>query len=398
MHLLRFSTCTVSERSIVYAPGQGNTGGHGMAQNSTQTSAPVPHRWRFFRSGGFDQVRLETGADLLALDQLDQKLWAALSCPARGLEFDTKTLALIDSAGDGRIRVPEILAAVQWAGAVLKHPDDLTKGASSLPLSAINDATPAGAQLLASARQILTNLGKGDAEEITLDDTTDTEKIFAKTTFNGDGIIPAAAREKEVETRTGAGISEVAQRAEAGKTPAEQTFDIAKFAGIFAAIGLAIGAIGTALAAVVSGVFGLTWWQIPLALVGLLLVISGPAMVIAYLKLRQRNLAPLLDANGWAVNTRAQINIPFGASLTSLAQLPPGAQRSLQDPFAEKKRPWKLYLLLVVFIAAVAFLWHQGFLHQWWERFASHEAATVTEEPAPATPEEPTPPPDSAGQ
>jgi len=46
------------------------------------------HRWRFFRSGGFDQVRLETGADLMSLDQLDQKLWVALSCPVKGLEFD----------------------------------------------------------------------------------------------------------------------------------------------------------------------------------------------------------------------------------------------------------------------------------------------------------------------
>jgi len=63
----------------------------------------VPHRWHFVRLGGFDQVRLETGADLLALDQLDQKLWAALSCPTQGLEFDEKTLALIDTDGDGRI-------------------------------------------------------------------------------------------------------------------------------------------------------------------------------------------------------------------------------------------------------------------------------------------------------
>jgi hypothetical protein len=57
------------------------------------------HGWRFARIGGFDQVRLETGADLLALDQLDQKLWASLSCPTHGLELDLKTLELIDSDG-----------------------------------------------------------------------------------------------------------------------------------------------------------------------------------------------------------------------------------------------------------------------------------------------------------
>ena len=54
-------------------------------------SATSTHRWRFFRAGGFDQVKLDTGADLMSLDQLDQKLWVALACPTTGLEFDPKT-------------------------------------------------------------------------------------------------------------------------------------------------------------------------------------------------------------------------------------------------------------------------------------------------------------------
>jgi hypothetical protein len=148
------------------------------------------HKWRFFRAGGFDQVRLDSGADLRALDQLDQKLWVALSCPVRGLEFDTKTLELIDADKDGRIRANEVLAAVKWACAMVRNPDDLLRGSPSLPLSAINDSTPDGKQLLASAKQILVNLGKGEATEITLGDTSDTARIFAQTKFNGDGIVP----------------------------------------------------------------------------------------------------------------------------------------------------------------------------------------------------------------
>ena len=107
------------------------------------------HTWKFFRAGGFDQVKLETGADIMNLDQLDQKLWVALACPTTGLEFESRTFALIDTDKDGRVRVPEIIAAAKWAGGMLKNPDDLVKGASSLPLSAINDATPEGKQLLA---------------------------------------------------------------------------------------------------------------------------------------------------------------------------------------------------------------------------------------------------------
>src|SRR5439155_3753445 len=121
------------------------------------------HTWKFFRAGGFDQLRLESGADLMALDQLDQKLWVALACPARGLEFDTKTLDLIDTDKDGRIRAPELIAAVRWTCAMLKNPDDLVRGGDALALSAINDATPEGKQLLASAKQILANLGIPDA-------------------------------------------------------------------------------------------------------------------------------------------------------------------------------------------------------------------------------------------
>jgi len=44
---------------------------------------------------------------------------------------------------------------------------------------------------------------------------------------------------------------------------------------------------------------------------GLLLAISGPSMLIAWLKLRQRNVGPILDANGWSVNALAKINIPL---------------------------------------------------------------------------------------
>ena len=727
------------------------------------------HRWRFFRSGGFDQVRLESGADLAALDQLDPKLWAALSCPIRGLEIDGKTLELIDGDSDGYIRVPEIVAAVKWATSVLKDPDGLTRGGDALPLAAIDDGTAEGKELLASAKQILANLGKEEAEAITAADTADTAKIFADTRFNGDGIVPAiaagdeaikaviediiacvgaeedrsgapgvsrekidqfftearaysdwwqeaegdaanilpfgeeteaavavfeavkakvddyftrcrlaafdsraaeplnpapeeyaalarknlspaaevvaalplakieagkpvpldkglspawtapmaeflakvvqpllggktsldadewealcvmfaaheawqgnkkgaavevlgikrvrailaggyretlvalvekdealagaadaiasvdrlvryhrdlfrllnnfvsfrdfytpgskaifqagtlfldgrscdlclrvddvgkhsglahlsgtylaycdcrrrggaenmtivaaftngdadnlmvgrngvffdrrgqdwdativkivehpisvrqafwypfkrigkmvgeqvekmaAAREKAVHDQAAAGVADSAQKAEAGKAPAAP-FDVGKFAGIFAAIGLAVGAIGTAIASVVTGFLGLKAWQMPLALVGLVLLVSGPSMVIAYLKLRKRNLAPLLDANGWAINTRAIVNIPFGTSLTHVAALPPGAQRSFTDPYAEKKTPWKSYLFLLLLLGAIAFLWHKGHLQEWWGQWQAKDSAPAAAASPPAAP------------
>jgi hypothetical protein len=204
----------------------------------------------------------------------------------------------------------------------------------------------------------------------------------------------AGAREKAVDAGAAKGIADVSAKAEAGKVTPATPFDIAKFAGIFAAIGLALGAIGTALASVVTGFLGLSWWQMPLAFVGLMLVISGPSMLMAYLKLRQRNLGPILDANGWAVNTLARINIPFGATLTGTATLPPGAERSLRDPFAEKRRPWRLYLFLVVSLTVLGILWQQGYIARWWEKLGVQWPLTEQQEkPAPGGAASPAPAP-----
>ena len=147
------------------------------------------HVWKFFRIGGLDQVAIETGADLLALKDLDQKLWVALSCPVKGLELDEKTLALIDTDKDGRIRVPELLAAIDWTARHLEDPGVLLHSRDTLALSAFKTATPEGKAALTSAKRILASLGKADATEISLADASDTARLFAATKFNGDGVI-----------------------------------------------------------------------------------------------------------------------------------------------------------------------------------------------------------------
>ena len=137
-----------------------------------------------------------------------------------------------------------------------------------------------------------------------------------------------------------------------GKPAAAPPFDIAKFAGITAALGMALGMIGTALASLAKGIFALKWWQLILAFVGILLVISGPAMIMAWMKLRRRNIAPLLNANGWAVNASSKISIPFGETLTDAAKYP---KMKLKDPYAKKGiAPWKAWLITIAALAVVA--------------------------------------------
>ena len=138
----------------------------------------------------------------------------------------------------------------------------------------------------------------------------------------------------------------------AAKPAATPPFDIAKFAGIFAAIGMALGMIGTALASLAKGLLALTWWQLLLTFAGILMIISGPAMVLAWLKLRRRNIAPLLNANGWAVNAASKISIPFGETLTDIAKYP---KMRLRDPYAKKGMSvWAKVLVTLLVLAVIA--------------------------------------------
>ena len=139
------------------------------------------------------------------------------------------------------------------------------------------------------------------------------------------------------------------------KPAATPPFDIAKFAGIFAAIGMAVGMIATALSNLAMGIYALKWWQLVLSFLGLMLIISGPAMVLAWMKLRRRNIAPLLNANGWAVNAAAKISIPFGATLTDVAKYP---KLKLKDPYAKTGMPaWVKVLITLLILGGAAAVW-----------------------------------------
>jgi len=163
-----------------------------------------------------------------------------------------------------------------------------------------------------------------------------------------------AAMMKDADAKINA--ASVAKPAEGdAKTPAAP-FDIAKFAGIFAAIGMAVGMIASALASIFKGFVDLKPWQMVAVFVGVMLLISGPAMVLAWLKLRRRNIAPLLNANGWAINASSKINILFGETLTDVAKFP---KLKLKDPYAKKGIPaWAKWLIsLAVIAVVVAGLW-----------------------------------------
>lgn len=160
-----------------------------------------------------------------------------------------------------------------------------------------------------------------------------------------------SAAEKDAKAFDNMTSSAEAKAADPAAAEKKQAFDIAKFAGIFAAIGMALGMIGTALASVAVGLGKLSWWQLIIVFVCILLVISGPSMIMAWLKLRRRNLAPVLNANGWAVNADAIISVPFGKTLTEQVSFPlVKVKKGLKG--------WQICLIVIAcLIAAVAIAW-----------------------------------------
>src|SRR5690606_28007896 len=132
---------------------------HPHGNPTMTTKAASDHRWQFVTTGGLVQIRLRDAKDLLALPSLDQKLWAALSCPTEGLILYPETRQDIDADGEGRVRAQELLGAIEWTGRMLKDPEVLVPGDATLQLSSINEADPEGKRLKASAVRILEALG-----------------------------------------------------------------------------------------------------------------------------------------------------------------------------------------------------------------------------------------------
>ncbi|MBQ3655395.1 MAG: hypothetical protein II956_00935 [Bacteroidales bacterium] len=186
-----------------------------------------------------------------------------------------------------------------------------------------------------------------------------TDKATASITEGGTKLTEKSAAAAD----TAATEAKVAEAQVAEATSKKEAFDIAKYCGIFAAIGMALGLIGSFVVSLVTGFISLKWWQMILAVLAIMLIISGPSMLLAYLKLRRRNLSPLLNANGWAVNAQAFVNIMFGATLTHLAKFP---RLRVKDPLADKGYPkWKIALWILLALSIIGFvLYCNGGLHR----------------------------------
>lgn len=159
------------------------------------------YEWKFVNVGGMTRVDIQSGKDIAHLGELDRKLWTVLSCPATGLEFDKKTLEILDKDKDGQIHVDEVISTAEYLCSVLKDPETLIAGSDTIKLDNLNTENAEGAKLHNSAKQVLANLGI-ESDGISVANTSDSVAIFAKTRFNGDGIITPASTDDEALKKT----------------------------------------------------------------------------------------------------------------------------------------------------------------------------------------------------
>lgn len=159
-------------------------------------------------------------------------------------------------------------------------------------------------------------------------------------------------------------LDDMSTQVAAGAAP---RFDMSRNVGIFAAVGLALGAIGTAVGSIFNALLSMSWWQLPLLLLGVFALISGPSVLLAWLKLRQRTLGPLLEASGWAINGRAYLSYGIAKRLSSMAELPPNSRRSALDPVIRMKRLRQSVFWIAVgvgILAALAALMYKEYRHE----------------------------------
>ncbi|MBO4755433.1 MAG: hypothetical protein J5519_01600, partial [Bacteroidales bacterium] len=156
----------------------------------------------------------------------------------------------------------------------------------------------------------------------------------------------AAKNEKSMGSLTSAADNATDGKGADAAAAVKPSFDVGKVAGIT----IAVAAVSGVLLGLVAVLKSLTWWQWLIIIAVIMLIISLPSVFIAWRKLRHRDLGPVLNANGWAMNAASLVSVKFGKTLTSLAEYP---KLTEVDPEARRKARrrcfwWSFFGVVVV--------------------------------------------------
>jgi len=96
-------------------------------------------------------------------------------------------------------------------------------------------------------------------------------------------------------------------------------------AGVLAGAGIALAALGSAAAFVASTLAALAWWEVLTAVVVVLAALLAPILLLAWLRLRTRDLSVLLEGAGWAISARLRPTRAQARAFTQHPPYPPGS-------------------------------------------------------------------------
>lgn len=179
----------------------------------------------------------------------------------------------------------------------------------------------------------------------------------------------AASRQAASEASAKAALEKGTATAAGAKPGEAKKLDPAVLAGVVASGGLALAAVGSALAFIVSALAKISFLAAIKAIISILLVICFFAGFLGWLKLRLRNLGPIFEANGWAVNPKMKVKGRLASIFTRAPGLPADHIKdpaSVAGPFLgadeeeEKfsaRRFFSLLLMILVGILLVAIIY-----------------------------------------
>ncbi len=119
-----------------------------------------------------------------------------------------------------------------------------------------------------------------------------------------------------------AGVSGALQKVPAAPAAAPAPNNGAAMASSVAAIGIGVGMVGAAFAGLMSAISGMPWWHVLVGLAGVVLAVSLPSVILAWFKLRARDLGAILNACGWAVNVPLRLSARLAREFTTTAKTP----------------------------------------------------------------------------
>ena len=90
--------------------------------------------------------------------------------------------------------------------------------------------------------------------------------------------------------------------------------------------GLAIAALGSALAYITKTLADTSWLAILVGVLVAVLLVMVPISLVAFIKLRKRELSAILEGSGWAINARMRLTRKQGRAFTQRPSYPKGAK------------------------------------------------------------------------